>query len=44
VIVELDHDVVLVAGHDASEPELGMIHLGSLREGRFSSHFEPEIL
>jgi hypothetical protein len=38
VIVELDHDVVFIAGHHASEPKLGMIDLGSLREGGFSGH------
>jgi hypothetical protein len=38
MIVEFDHDVVLVAGHNASEPEFGVIDLGSLREGGFVGH------
>jgi hypothetical protein len=38
MVVELDHDIVLITGHNASEPELGVIDLGSLREGGFVGH------
>jgi hypothetical protein len=40
MISELNHNVVLITGHNTAKPELGVIDLGSLREGGGVEHFK----
>ena len=38
VVVEFDHDILVVAGHDAAEPEFRVFDLSALGKGRFIGH------
>ena len=42
MIVELDHDVLFVAGENAPQAEFRMLNLRALREGRFGRHVNRE--